>query len=76
MLDSAGLGIGRPIAFQSPSVHGKDTSKPLENHIGERRWHVVGYSKSMNAFRTNTFVEPRVGAQLHTHTTCDAQSQH
>ena len=38
-------GIGRPIAFQSPSVHGKDTSKPCELLIGERRWYTIDYSE-------------------------------
>ena len=37
-------GIGEPIAFQSPSVHGKDTTKPREIHMGERCWYIVGYS--------------------------------
>ena len=37
------LCIGRPIEFQSPSVHGKDSSKPSETHTGERRWYTVGY---------------------------------
>ena len=31
-------------AFQSPSVHGEDTSKPLQIHIGETRWNPFGYS--------------------------------
>ena len=38
-------GIGGPIAFQSPSIHGKVTSKPHEIQSGERRWYVVGYSE-------------------------------
>ena len=42
--DSARPGIGGPIAFQSQSVHGKDTSKPREIHIGQRNWFSVGYS--------------------------------
>ena len=37
-------GSGRPTAFQSPSVHVKDTSKTREIHSGERRWCVVGCS--------------------------------
>ena len=36
--DSAGLGFGRPIAFQSPAVHGQETSKPRElRYSGEIR---------------------------------------
>ena len=35
--DSARLGIGR----QSPSLLQKDTSKPGESHIGDRRWFTV-----------------------------------
>ena len=41
---SAKPGIGRPTANQSPSVHGKDTSKPRATHSGERRWYVGGCS--------------------------------
>ena len=42
--DSARPGIGGPIAFQSPSMHWKDTSKPRDIHMCERRWYMVGYS--------------------------------
>ena len=35
--DSARQGIGRPIAFLSPPVLQKDTSKPCGIHSGERR---------------------------------------
>ena len=42
--DASRPGIGRPISFQSPSLDGKDTSKPCEIHIGERRWYAVGHS--------------------------------
>ena len=41
---SARRSIGGPVAFQSPSVFHKDTSKPRESHTGEKRWFVVGYS--------------------------------
>ena len=34
--DFAWPGIGGPNAFQSPSVHGKDTSQPRKIHMGER----------------------------------------
>ena len=43
--DPAKPDIGEPIAFQSPSVHGDDTSKPRKFHIGERLWNVVGYGE-------------------------------
>ena len=43
--DSARLGIGGPIAFQSPSVQGEDTPKPLEIPIGDRRWCTAGKSE-------------------------------
>ena len=36
--------LGGPIAFQSPSGHGKHTSKPRESHIGERRWYGIDYN--------------------------------
>ena len=39
------LCIGRPIAFQSPSIHGKDRPKPLEISMGESRWCAVGHSE-------------------------------
>ena len=41
---SGRLGIGGQVAFQSPTVREKNTSKSREIHIGERRWYVVGYS--------------------------------
>ena len=40
--DSARPRIGRPVAFQSPSVLRKDTSKPREIPIDERRWFSIG----------------------------------
>ena len=44
--DFARPGIGGPIAFQAPSsVHGKDTSRPREVHIGGRHWYIVDYSE-------------------------------
>ena len=43
-LEDPDLCIGGPMAFQSPSAHGEDTSKPLEIHIGDGRWYVVGYN--------------------------------
>ena len=43
--DSARLGIRGPIALGSPSVLRKDASKPLDIHIGERRWCVLGCSE-------------------------------
>ena len=32
-----------PTAFLPPSVHGKDTPKPREIFIGNRRWYMVGH---------------------------------
>ena len=32
--DSARPGVGGPLAFQSPPVHGKDKSKPLDIQMG------------------------------------------
>ena len=43
--DSARPGSGRPIVFQSPLVHRKVTCKPIEIHIDETLWYVVGYSE-------------------------------